>query len=164
MIIFIFVLGLIVGSFLNCVILRTYKEESFVFGNSYCPKCKHNLGFWDLFPVISYLLLRGKCRYCGSKISIQYFLVELSTAILFSFVYLKFGLNLEMIYLWAIMAIFIIIFVYDLKYYIIPDSFIFSGIILSLIWVFLTGDILLILATALGSSLFFFLIWFFSRD
>ncbi|MDD5689977.1 MAG: prepilin peptidase [Caldisericia bacterium] len=163
MIIFIFVLGLIVGSFLNCVILRTYKGESFIVGRSYCPKCKHDLKPWDLIPVLSYLILRGKCRYCGNKISFQYPLVELSTAIIFSFVYLQVGLTSEMIYLLAIMAIFIVIFVYDLKYYIIPDKFVFSGIILSAIWVFLTGDILITFASAIGASLFFFLIWFFSK-
>ena len=163
MIIFIFVLGLIVGSFLNCVILRTYKGESFIVGRSYCPKCKHDLKPWDLIPVLSYLILRGKCRYCGNKISSQYPLVELSTAIIFSFVYLQVGLTSEMIYLLAIMAIFIVIFVYDLKYYIIPDKFVFSGIILSAIWVFLTGDILITFASAIGASLFFFLIWFFSK-
>jgi prepilin signal peptidase PulO-like enzyme (type II secretory pathway) len=163
MTIFVFILGLIIGSFLNCVILRTYKEESFVFGNSYCPKCKHNLSSWDLLPVISYLFLRGKCRYCSNKISIQYPLVELSTAIIFTFVYLQIGLSLELIYLLTILTIFIVIFVYDLKYYIIPDRFVFSAIIISLVWIILNGDILLTFAAALGASLFFFLIWFFSK-
>ena len=163
MIIFIFVLGLIVGSFLNCVILRTYKGESFIVGRSYCPKCKHDLKPWDLIPVLSYLILRGKCRHCGNKISSQYPLVELSTAIIFSFVYLQVGLTSKMIYLLVIMAIFIVIFVYDLKYYIVPDKFVFSGIIISAIWVFLTGDILITFASAIGASFFFFLIWFFSK-
>jgi len=171
-IILIFIFGLIIGSFLNCVIWRLYKEESFIGGKSYCPHCRHSLGFWDLFPLLSFVFLRGKCRYCKEKISIQYPLVELITAILFSFVYLHFGLiSLQFIFWLIIMSFFVIIFIFDLKYFIIPDEVIYPAIFLSIIWIIYSflvqtidsHEVILIIISGLGASLFFFLIWFFSK-
>ncbi len=81
-IIFIFLFGLIIGSFLNCLIWRLHKEES-ILGRSYCPKCRHQIVWYDNIPVFSFLLLKGKCRHCGKNISWQYPLVELATGILF---------------------------------------------------------------------------------
>jgi leader peptidase (prepilin peptidase)/N-methyltransferase len=160
---FVFIFGLIIGSFLNCVIWRTYKEESFLLGKSYCPNCKHNLSFWDLFPLFSFIFLKGKCRYCGKKISYQYPLVELITGIVFSFVFLQVGLTAELIFLWIIMALFIAIFVFDLKHYIIPDGFVFSGILVSIIWIVYSGGGIDYLISATCSALFFFIIWLFSK-
>ena len=80
---FFFIFGLIVGSFLNAVIYRLEEKESFLKGRSYCPRCKHVLNWKDLIPVLSFLILRGRCRYCGKKISFQYPLVELATGFLF---------------------------------------------------------------------------------
>ena len=86
-----FLLGSCVGSFLNVLSLRTLKEESIIFPGSYCPACKHALSAWDNIPIISFLLLKGKCRYCAGKISCQYPLVELTTGLTYaalSFVFL----------------------------------------------------------------------------
>ncbi len=176
---FIFIFGLIIGSFLNCVVWRLYKEESFLFGKSYCPKCRHSLNVLDLFPVLSYVFLRGKCRYCGEKISIQYPLVELLTALLFVLVYLHFGpitglfsFNFFQVIYWLVMISFlIIIFVFDLKYYIIPDEVIYPAIVISMSWLLYSFSfgamgkeaLLYTILSALGASLFFFLIWFFSK-
>jgi leader peptidase (prepilin peptidase)/N-methyltransferase len=171
--ILIFIFGLIIGSFLNCVIWRLYKEESFVSGKSYCPHCRHSLGFWDLFPVLSYLFLRGKCRYCKGIISFQYPLIELITAILFSsvFIYLGSIISLGLFFWLTIISFLIVIFVFDLKYFIIPDEVIYPAIFLSIIWLlysFFTGTIsshemILSIFSSLGAALFFFLIWFFSK-
>ena len=171
--ILIFIFGLIIGSFLNCVIWRLHKEESFVSGKSYCPHCRHSLGFWDLFPVLSYIFLGGKCRYCKGKISFQYPLIELITAILFSsvFVYLGSIISLGLFFWLTIIPFLIVIFVFDLKYFIIPDEVIYPAIFLSIIWLlysFFTGTInshemILSIFSSLGASLFFFLIWFFSK-
>ncbi len=90
---FIFLVGLCIGSFLNVVIYRLEKEESVAKGRSYCPYCKHQLIWLDLVPVFSFLFLRGKCRYCGEKISIQYPLVEIATGILFLLIF-KYQLSL----------------------------------------------------------------------
>lgn len=170
--ILIFIFGLIIGSFLNCVIWRLYKEESFVGGKSYCPHCRHSLGFWDLFPVLSFVFLRGRCRYCQGKISIQYPLVELATAILFVLVYIYFGMiSLELIFWLIIMAFLIVIFVFDLKYFIIPDEVIYPAIFLSIAWIvysFLiqtidSHEVIFRIISGLSAALFFFLIWFFSK-
>lgn len=75
-------LGLVIGSFLNVVIFRTEKEKSFG-GRSYCPKCKKKIEWYDNVPLLSFLLLRGKCRHCHKNISIQYPLVEMFTALVF---------------------------------------------------------------------------------
>ena len=86
---FIFVFGTICGSFLNCVIYRlalpsfSLKNLGGLKGRSYCPHCKHILNWRDLIPIFSFLILKGKCRYCSQKISWQYPLVELATGILF---------------------------------------------------------------------------------
>lgn len=178
-IILIFILGLIVGSFLNCVIYRMSKGESFVSGHSYCPKCKHNLYFWDLFPLFSYIFLGGKCRYCKAPISCQYPLVEGGTALLFMAIYLFCGglpvlfsyAFFKIIFWWIIVSFLVIVFVFDFKYYLIPDEVTYSAIAVSFVWLacsFFTGHlsgpfIFFSLLSAFGASLFFFLLWFFSK-
>jgi len=135
---FIFILGLIVGSFLNCVIYRLEQGKSFVGGRSFCPHCKHVLGGLDLIPVLSFLILRGKCRYCQKPISLQYPLVELATAILFVSIFrLQFGGDpFSAIFSGLVACFLIIIFVYDLKYYIIPDKVVYPAIAVALIFNF----------------------------
>ena len=80
------VLGAVIGSFVNVVSVREGKGEDFVHGRSYCPHCQHSLHALDLLPILSYLFLRGKCRYCKQSISIRYFLVEMIFFILFCLV------------------------------------------------------------------------------
>ena len=134
---FIFLLGLAVGSFLNCIIYRLETGESFLKGRSYCLHCRHILNWPDLIPVFSFLILKGKCRYCSQKISWQYPLVELATAIIFLTLYYNFFTMvnlLQFIFLLAISCFLIIIFVYDLKHYIIPDKIIYPAIAIALIY------------------------------
>ncbi|MBQ8460591.1 prepilin peptidase [bacterium] len=87
---FIFIIGLVIGSFLNVVILRTVSEESIVFPPSKCPKCQTPLKWYHNIPVLSYLFLRGKCAFCKEPISIQYPIVELITGFLFVGLFLRF--------------------------------------------------------------------------
>lgn len=125
---FVFLFGLIVGSFLNCVIYRLETGRSFLQGRSFCPHCKHQLSFWDLIPVFSFLFLGGKCRYCYQKISWQYPLVELATGIIF-FQTATMVSNISTgVYLLLIIPFLVVIFVYDLKHYIIPDKVIYPAI------------------------------------
>ena len=143
---FIFIFGLIIGSFLNCVIFRIEKNEKFLFSRSYCPNCKHQLNWRDLIPIFSFLFLKGKCRYCKKKISIQYPLVEISTALMFLLIFkyqflifnefqiFNFPNLLVTCYLLLVTSLFIIIFVYDLRHYLIPDRVVFSGIGLALLY------------------------------
>ena len=140
--IYIFVLsfGLIVGSFLNCVIYRLEEGKSFLKGRSFCPDCKHTLSWRDLIPLLSFLILKGKCRYCQKKISWQYPSVELSTGILFLLIFNYTFPNLLATGYWLLVASFlIIIFVYDLKHYVIPDKVIYPAIMVSGIWYFVSG-------------------------
>ena len=113
--IFVFIIGLILGSFLNVVILRGFSQESIIFPGSKCPKCNHKLKWYDNIPILSYLMLRGKCRYCKEKISIQYPIVELVTGILYLLLYFKFDLSYELLYYLVIVSIFIVIAVSDFK-------------------------------------------------
>lgn len=143
----IFVFGLVTGSFLNCVIYRLKINESFVGGRSFCPACRHRLAWYDLILILSFIFLKGKCRYCGRKISPQYPLVELFTGILFvlilnyvlgimNYEFLSLEFILNSLFLLLISCLLLIIFVYDLKHYIIPDKIIYPAIIIALIFNF----------------------------
>ncbi len=159
----IFLFGLTIGSFLNCVICRLKTGKSFLGGHSFCPYCKHELVWYDLIPVFSFLMLKGKCRYCQKPISIQYPLVELATAILFVLVFNSQNL-FNTGYLLLITGFLIIIFVYDLKHYIIPDKVIFPAILTSFLFLLTTNSLLPnTILSAFGASLFFLLIYLISK-
>src|SRR5690242_5209393 len=89
--IFAFTFGAVVGSFLNVCIYRLPAGQSVVFPPSHCPKCDYRIKFYDNIPIVSYLLLRGKCRSCKTPISVQYPLVELVNGLLALFLFMKFG-------------------------------------------------------------------------
>ncbi|HYC80065.1 MAG TPA: prepilin peptidase [Candidatus Binatia bacterium] len=127
------VFGLVVGSFLNVAINRTKLSQSFG-GRSHCPRCKHELSVWDLVPVLSFIFLGGRCRYCGKNISVQYPLVELLTATVF-FCLATLGVPLwELLFLWIISAVLIVIAVYDLKHFLILDKFVFTGLVIAVLY------------------------------
>ncbi|MFC1700754.1 prepilin peptidase [Patescibacteria group bacterium] len=149
--ILIFIFGLCVGSFLNVVINRLELEESIVIGRSHCPKCKIELKWFDLIPLLSFVFLRGKCRYCNKKISWQYPLVELITGLLFL-------LFFNSIYHLIVICFLIIIFVYDLKHYIIPDQVIYPAIAISFVYAIVNYNNLLYLFLCLSGAVFFLLI------
>jgi leader peptidase (prepilin peptidase) / N-methyltransferase len=171
-ILLVFIFGLIIGSFLNCAIYRMYKEESFVGGRSYCPRCKHELAAHDLLPLFSFIFLKGKCRYCKAPISWQYPIVELATSLLFVFSYLKFFPYFpEIIFWWIMFSFFVVIFVFDYEYYLIPDEVTYSAIGFSVLWIIFSyfsrtidrTAVMLSALSAVGSAAFFFLLWFFSK-
>ena len=125
------IFGLIVGSFLNVVILRLHAGRDFVAGRSECLSCHHSLGPADLVPIASFVFLRGRCRYCRQKISWQYPLVETATALLFTvsfyLLFRKIGVynlafGLELLRNWLVIAVLVIVFVYDLRWQLIPDE------------------------------------------
>ncbi len=175
----VFLFGVSFGSFLNCIIYRL-EINSKPKGRSYCPKCKHTLSYKDLVPIFSYILLKGKCRYCHKKISLEYPLVEFTTGVLFVIVFYLSGF-LEIIsysffdiltitYLFTVLFFLILIFIYDLKHFIIPDFANFSLILTSFLYLvvysFLENNIDIFingLLSALGVFLFFFAIFFFSK-
>ncbi len=127
-------LGLFVGSFLNVVIYRFKIGRSILKPRSFCPNCKHILAWYDLIPVLSFVLLCGKCRYCRKRISWQYPLVELSAGLLFILFYLKSGsLDWRLLFNLLFVSILVVVFVYDLKHYLILDKVIVSGAVLAVI-------------------------------
>lgn len=119
--IFIFILGLTVGSFLNVVGLRLLKQENFIFERSKCPHCGKKIKWYDNIPLLSYVLLMGKCRNCGGNISFQYPLVEFLTGILFVLVFSFWGVSLKTLFLLVLVANLIVITITDIKEQVIFD-------------------------------------------
>lgn len=119
---FIVVFGLVFGSFLNVLISRIPKDENVAFPASHCPKCKTPLKLYHNFPVISWLFLRGKCAFCDEKISFQYPLVELLSAVIFGAVYLKLGLSYMAFMIAFSFSFLLALSVIDYYYKMVPDS------------------------------------------
>ena len=120
--------GLAIGSFLNVCIHRIPLRRSIVFPPSSCPHCKERIRFYDNLPVVSYLLLLGRCRYCRQPISPQYPLVEASTGVFSLALFLKVGASLEYVFFLAFGAALIAITFIDLRHKIIPDTLSLPGI------------------------------------
>jgi leader peptidase (prepilin peptidase) / N-methyltransferase len=129
----IFLLGLCIGSFLNVCIVRIPGGKSIVMPASACPKCGAPIRPYDNIPILSYLILRGKCRACHTRISLMYPAVEILNAVLYLICYLAFGLTVETLK-WAIFASLLLILVFtDLRERILPDVVNFSGFALGLV-------------------------------
>jgi len=124
-----FILGTYFGSFYTVIGLRLPKHIDFIKGRSHCDNCKHDLSVFDLVPIISYVLLRGKCRYCGTKISPVSTYMEIFCGVLFALSYYAFGLSYDLLIALGIVSLLIILSVSDLTYMIIPDEVLifFSG-------------------------------------
>lgn len=133
--------GLLIGSFLNVVILRMKELQTIVFTRSRCQHCKKELKWYDLIPFLSFILLKTKCRYCNKPISWQYPIVEVGTALLFSALYWHFGLSLNLYFSMIISMFLIVIFVYDLQNMLIPDEMLVPAIILAIIYLAITSNI-----------------------
>jgi prepilin signal peptidase PulO-like enzyme (type II secretory pathway) len=145
-ILFVFIFGTIIGSFLNAIIWRIHARQSIVRGRSKCVQCKHELFAGDLIPIISFLLLKGRCRYCKKPISWQYPLVEIATGILFVASYFAFhsaapqgivqsvflgqnGTELLLLFrLLLFVCILLVLFVYDVRWMLLPDIVSLSAI------------------------------------
>ena len=121
------------GSFANVCINRLPKEQGVVSGRSHCPKCKKQIFWYDNIPLISYLLLGGKCRKCKKKISIQYIFVELISIFSFFSIFYLYGITLTTLLLMILSLSFIIIFFIDLKHFIIPNLITFPMMALGFI-------------------------------
>ncbi len=128
----IFIYGLIIGSFLNVCIYRIPREESIAWPGSHCPACKHSLKWYDNIPLLSYLVLKGKCRYCKTSISSQYPLVESLNAVIYIIMYVKFGFGVDFIFYSLMSSVLVAIVFIDLKEMIIPDSLVLCILVLSI--------------------------------
>lgn len=128
----IFLIGAIFGSFFYVVGTRLPENKSLITPRSHCTHCNHSLNALDLIPVLSFIGLRGKCRYCHQKLSINYLVYEILTGVLFLISYLKFGISYEFFIMIVISSLLVLIFITDFKYMIILDS----PLIISLILIF----------------------------
>jgi leader peptidase (prepilin peptidase)/N-methyltransferase len=161
-------MGLALGSFLNVCIYRIPLNKSILFPRSLCPICGAKIRAWDNIPLISFILLKGKCRKCNGRISLQYPLVEFITSSLIVIAYLRFGLSWEFAAKTILVLSLIGIFFIDLNHRIIPDVFTLPGIALGLVFSFfaespsvvnslmgiLVGGVMFYLSAILGEFLF----------
>jgi leader peptidase (prepilin peptidase)/N-methyltransferase len=129
-----FAFGLIFGSFLNVCIYRLPRGESVVMPRSHCPGCNHLIAAYDNIPLLSYLLLRGRCRYCQARISPLYFCVELATGLLFLLLYLIFGWTAALAKFAALGALLLVLTVTDWQTRLLPDRVTFPGMVAGLLF------------------------------
>ena len=123
--VFVFLFGIVIGSFLNVLIYRIPRGLDFKKGSSFCPDCKHELKWYDLFPLFSWIFLGGKCRYCKAKISPIYPLVEALNGVLWVLAYVFYTdceLNLALLGVLMVTSALIVVYFIDMKHQIIPDS------------------------------------------
>ena len=171
----IFISGLFFGSFLGVLVDRLPKKENVIKGRSRCDKCKKELGLFDLIPVLSFVFLKRKCRYCHTKLSLLYPVIEILTGIMFALTYMfiisnfKFQISNEFLILKSLIILtyylfmissFIVIFFTDLKYGIIPDKIVFPAIVINIFYLlfFNPKSLIFNLASGLGAFLFFVII------
>lgn len=182
-IILIFICGLFVGSFLNVLVDRLPKGKSVIGGRSHCDHCKKKIAWYDLIPVLSFFLLKGKCRYCHTSLSFYYPVIEMTTGIMFvattffvlnnfQFSIFNFQSNLNfqlqqiptLFYYLFIVSSLIVIFFADLKYGIIPDKVIFPSIVIAFLYLLLnTYYIIPFFFAGIGAFAFFFLLFIVTR-
>lgn len=181
-----FIIGATIGSFLNVLIDRLPKGEQVVKGRSHCDHCHKKLGFFDLVPLLSFLLLGGRCRYCRKKISFFYPLVEFLTGIIFVMSFNFYNPTTlasifpaspaggQLLTSLVVICSLIVIFFTDLKYYIIPDEMIVVGIIATILHIFvfsysptnivsLLNCYIVALVSGIIAGIFFFLLFLITK-
>lgn len=129
------IIGLCIGSFLNVCIYRIPKEESIVFPASHCTSCGHELKFYELIPVVSYIFLRGRCIKCKSKISIKYPLIEILNGLLYLLLFIKYELSFNFIFYCLLVSLLIVISIIDLESKYVYSSTTIVGVLLAIIYI-----------------------------
>ncbi|WP_114569918.1 prepilin peptidase [Exiguobacterium flavidum] len=137
--IYFFLLGLIMASFTNVVGLRIPVGESIVRPRSRCPQCGHQLSGWELIPVVSYLLLQGKCRTCKSHVSLKYPLIELTGGLLYAYAFIRFGWTIELAVALVLTSLLLTLVMSDLAYMLVPNKILLFFLPISLIVRYLSG-------------------------
>jgi len=152
------ILGACMGSFLNCMAWRIVHGESVLHGRSHCDVCGHVLGAGDLIPVLSYIMHKGRCKYCGAKLSAGHVFAEVLTALTFLLLVLKYDISLQALEYILLACLLLAAAFTDLEGYMIPDRFIVTGIVVRVVFLFLQGNVLENLMDALlgGFAVVFF--------
>jgi leader peptidase (prepilin peptidase) / N-methyltransferase len=153
------VLGLALGSFLNVCALRWAQDQSVIKPRSACPGCGEAIAWFDNIPVLSWIVLRGRCRRCGEGISIQYPLVELATGLIWAGMFWAVGMEMEALRGAVFLTLLLGIAVADARFYIIPDQFSVGGAVLGFAFSFATPAITW-QSSLMGALAGFFLLWF----
>ena len=146
---FAFVLGTLIGSFLNVVILRIPKDESVVFGSSHCTSCGNALKPWHNVPLFSWLILRGKCSFCKTKISAQYPIIELISGLIFLVLADKFGISFPVFLIALSFLMLLALSMIDFKYKMVPDSLNLLAIVFAVFGAWSIGGVFTNLQNAL---------------
>ena len=149
--IYLFIVGAVFGSFFDCIANRLSRNESIITPRSHCEKCGNVLHWYELIPILSYLLQKGRCKKCRQPISIEYLLAEVITGILFAFSYNLYGFTLDTIISIVVVSVVIITFISDSKYMVILDEALIVGSIILLILYYLKGDYSLILMSIISA-------------
>lgn len=169
-----FVFGAVIGSFLNVLIWRLPRNEK-PNGRSMCPHCKHELVWFDLIPLVSFIVYRGSCRYCHKPISIRYPIIEFITGLLFAFAIWNFPLVDTLAWLTFakvafVITICIVVFVIDFEHYLILDKVVFPAIFIILGLLIATditagtyNTLITAVMSAIGSAIPFWFLWWFSK-
>ena len=136
--VFVGLIGLVLGSFLSVLVSRLDKKEGIIAGRSECPNCFHKLAWYDLIPLLSFTFLRGKCRYCSHKISLVYPILEITMAVVIMtyFGVNGFALSVNDYYNIALIILFVSLVFFDYLYLILPDKVIIAIVVISLIYNF----------------------------
>jgi leader peptidase (prepilin peptidase)/N-methyltransferase len=137
----IFLFGMAVGSFLNVCIYRLPRKVSLTRPRSMCPGCRSKIAFYDNIPVLSYLLLRGRCRHCGSPISLRYPVVELVSGLFAIAVLSRYGVTLEALFLYGLISALLVVTFIDIDYQIIPDVITYPGIVIGFLMALIVGHL-----------------------
>jgi leader peptidase (prepilin peptidase)/N-methyltransferase len=156
--VFVFLVGCFLGSFYNVIIHRLPAKESIIRPGSHCPQCKHLISFYDNIPLVSYLILLGKCRHCGEPISLRYPLVEGLTGALALLLFLRYGWDPQFLVEFFFASLLILITFIDLDTYLIPDVLSVPGTVIGFAFSFLTQRISWLdslLGIMLGGGFFF---------
>ncbi|MCW8838078.1 MAG: prepilin peptidase [Thiovulaceae bacterium] len=131
--ILVFIFGIVFGSFLNVVILRIPNDESIIFTSSHCNSCNNKLKPWHNIPIISWIFLRGKCAFCGEKISRQYPIIEFISGLLFVILVQKYSLSIPIIFIFLSFSMLLALAMIDFKYKMVPDSLNLLAIIFAIL-------------------------------
>ncbi len=138
---FIFIIGTMLGSFFNVCIYRLPRGEGVIFPGSHCPECHAKLLPWDNIPILSYIFLRGRCRYCHGIISNRYIMVESITGLLYLGLFVRFGLGVDFFYYIFFISVLVIITFIDIEHFLILDKITYPSMVVGLIVCLIKKDL-----------------------
>lgn len=162
--VFFFIFGSAVGSFLNSLFYRLETKKDFLRGRSFCPHCLHFLSPIDLIPILSFIILKGKCRYCKKRISFQYPIVESITGLSFLFLFPFISKPIQFLLLLITIPLLVLLLIYDIRYLMVPDTILNALIFISILYALSNHYPATNILLAILPIIFFGAIIFFSHE